>query len=505
MSGAIPDVRRRDVLVGGLGAMVGGAAVGGAGIAYAKTRDAGSAGAGTAMSLADAPPLEWFVSTRLFAPRVSTWTREGATPSAGLTFATPRIPLFRGVAWDHDGSPVWIDPDGHSMTDLRVQTYRGQRVLTYWTGLVLDGTGNGRGVLRDESYAVVAEVRPGNGVLADMHEFQLTSRGTALLTSYPTYSWDLSPVGGPTDGYVWGARLQEIDIATGEVVFDWEGLDHIDLEESQQGLNGKGGDLAQPWDPVHANSVEADGEDFLLMSARHTSACYKIDKRSGEIVWRMGGKRSDFEVPTAARFGWQHDLRRQPDGTLTIYDNHARAVETDARSAALRLAVDEERMTVRLVQALRRTDCYGHAMGNAQYLPDGHVMVGWGTDTRATEFDERGRAVWELDGLAQGSYRTYRAPWVGRPTTDPDVGVHDGAVFMSWNGATEVARWRVRAGASEQGLREVATVERAGFETSAPLDAEAAFVAVDALDAAGRRLGSSRTVEVARAHSARQL
>jgi len=483
---------RRTVLAGGLGAVLGGGAVGSAGLWYARSNDPQGNKGATAVSLSDAPPLQWFESTRLFAPEVSVWRQDGATPSEGLTFTTPRVPTFRAVAFDHDGSPVWIDPDGHSATGLRVQSYRGRPVLTYWTGLILDGTGNGKGVLLDETYATVAEVRMGNGVLADMHEFQLTSRGTALFTSYPTYVRDLSAVGGPTEGYVWGARIQEVDVATGEVLFDWEGLDHIDLEESYQELGDKGSARERPWDPVHANSVEEDGDDHLLVSARHTSALYRIDKRTGDIVWRCGGKRSDIRVPRKARFHWQHDLRRHRDGTITIYDNHARAIETDEVSAALRLEIDEDRKRARLVRALRHEDRYGYAMGNAQFLDDDHVVVGWGTDPVVTEFDERGEAIWELRGLGMGSYQAHRMPWTGRPTTRPDVAVgRDGAAYCSWNGATEVASWRVLTGSSRDRLRPDGEADRDGFETRVEVSGDTTWYAAEALDAGGEVLGRS--------------
>ena len=140
-----------------------------------------------------APEALRFVSSQLTAPRTEVWRRDGAAVAAGLLFTTPRTPTFRGVVYDDEAQPVWIEPDGSAATDLRVQTYRGRPVLTYWTGEIKEGTGNGKGVVLDERYLPVAEVRCGHGVLADIHEFQLTSRGTALLTSYPTLPYDLSP------------------------------------------------------------------------------------------------------------------------------------------------------------------------------------------------------------------------------------------------------------------------------------------------------------------------
>lgn len=490
-------VARRDVLVGTVGIALGAAAVGtgwalasGDGAPPTEEPDAAPATPPTS-------PVRTFVSTSLTAPDVVPWRKAGAALSAGLLLTTPRNPTFRAVIYDNDGEPVWIEPDGNAATELRVQRYRGRPVLTYWTGHILEGLGYGRGVILDERYLPVAEVRAGNGQLVDLHELQLTEEGTALVLAYPVRRADLSGIGGPVEGWVYGAQVQEIDVATGKVLFDWDGLEHIAITETvREPEDGEGESEEKPFDPVHLNSVEADG-DALLLSARHTSAIYRIDRRSGEVRWRFGGRLSDFEVPEGGEFGWQHDARRQPDGTITIYDNHEHAEKTDAVSAALRFEIDEQSMTASLVQALRHDDRYGYAMGNAQYLDDGHVLVGWGMDPVLTEFDETGEAVFELRDLALGSYRSYRSPWRGRPTTPPDLAVGpDGRAYVSWNGATEVVRWRVLAGPRSDRLVETATVDRGGFETVVPLDAGAGMVRAEALDADGRVLGRTRVVTV---------
>ena len=251
--------------------------------------------------------------------------------------------------------------------------------------------------------------------------------------------------------------------------------------------------MAAPFDPIHVNSVEEDG-DALLVSCRHTCALYKIDRRTGELIWRFGGRRSDFEIPEGGEFGWQHDLRRQPDGTLTIFDNHEHAEKTDAVSAVLRFDLDEESMAARLVQALRYEDRYGYAMGSAQFLEDGHVLIGWGMDPYVTEFDANGEVVFELSDVGLGSYRACRSPWMGRPTTEPDLAIGpDGAAHASWNGATEVARWRFLGGPALGRLRELTTVDRAGFETSAQIK-DVTHLQVEALARSGRVLARSRVL-----------
>ena len=500
-----PTARRRDLLLGGSGAVLGAAVVGGSwGIRTAgEDRSGGEQDKDTAAAPAGppaAPPTRRFVSTQLTVPDASLTVAATGPVAPGLTFTTPRTPQFRGVAWDVDGEPVWIEPDGGSVTDLRVQTYRGRPVLTYWTGEIKEGTGSGKGVLLDESYRVVAEVRAGAGVLADIHEFQLTDSGTALITSYPTMPMDLTPIDGPAEGWIWGGRVQEVDVATGEVLLDWEGTDHIDLEESVRALADTGADPLHPFDPIHVNSVEEWGPDHLLLSARHTSTLYRIHRRTGEVVWRLGGKRSDFEVPEEATFGWQHDARVHADGTISIYDNHDNAEEPDEGvvSAGLQLRLDEAAGTVEVVRALRHEDRYGYAMGNAQWLEDDHVLVGWGMDPYATEFDADGNVVWELGGLGLGSYRSWRGRWTGRPTTSPDVAVAGGAVHLSWNGATEVARWRLLghpAQRTRDAGRPLTTVPRDGFETTVDVTG-AAWVSAEALDAGGRVLGRTRRVGV---------
>lgn len=488
----VPRARRRDLLIGGGGVALGAAVTGGAWGLTSRGDDGAKEGAADVEAPTEpvAPPARRFLSTQLSAPQATAWRKDGAQLSAGLLLTSCRTPSFRGVIFDDDAEPVWIEPDGNAGLDLRVQRYRGRPVLTYWTGLVLEGLGFGKGVILDEQYRLVAEVRAGNGILSDFHEFKLTEQGTALFTAYPVLPWDLSPIDGPADGWIFGAHVQEVDIETGELLFEWNGMDHIDLTEThREREDGAGESQAHPFDPVHLNSVVRDGDGYLL-SARHTSTIYRVDGRTGEIMWRFGGERSDIEVPEGGEFAWQHDAQRQPDGTITIYDNHDNATETDSVSAALRFEVDEELGTATLLQALRHEDRYGFAMGNAQYLEDGHVVVGWGMDPIVTEFDENGEAVFELRDLGLGSYRSYRSPWVGRPTTTPDIAVVDGEAHVSWNGATEVARWRLRGGDGAT----VTTVDRTGFETAVPLAGVTGAVVAEALDRRGRVLGRTREV-----------
>ena len=113
--------------------------------------------------------------------------------------------------------------------------------------------------------------------------------------------------------------VQEVDIETGEVLFEWHSLDHVGLEESYyQSVAGP-----QDWafDYFHINSIDPNPDGYLTISARRTSAVYKVDRKTGEVVWRLGGKNSDFEMGPGTRTDWQHDARRHPDDNITIFDN----------------------------------------------------------------------------------------------------------------------------------------------------------------------------------------
>ncbi|GAA1198981.1 arylsulfotransferase family protein [Prauserella alba] len=401
------------------------------------------------------------------------------------------------------GEPVWFnvrDGDDEKPMDFRMQTYRGEPVLTTWQGAAPSGFGIGKGIVFDQAYRQIAEVNTGNGVAdADLHEFLITDRDTALIMAYNPVRADLRPVGGPADGWVSDGVIQEIDIESGEVLFDWRSLDHVDLAESQHPVEGQGTE-DQPYDYIHLNSIGLDDDGDLLVSARNTWAVYKIAKSDGALRWTLGGKNSDFRLGDGVEFAWQHDARRQPDGTLSLFDNAASPPQAN-RSRGLVLALNEDAMTA----AVDRE--YTHPagllcdnQGNLQLLDDGRAIVGWGCQPFTSEFDADGEWLtdWRTPEFVQ-SYRAYMGDWVGRPDDEPAVAVRRNAargvlVYASWNGATEVKRWRVLAGKRADELSAVVTVPRGGFETAISCDADGPFFAVAALDKQGNELGRSEPV-----------
>lgn len=500
-------VSRRHFIQGAGLAVVG--AVAGAGVARssifplppsaAAATPAPSAAPSAAAAAAAAPgqPDRTFTSTKLTAPHVSIWNDRPTAP--GLLFTGPMGHGANGLIMDNAGTPVWMEPTGGGVTDLRVQTYRGQPVLTYWSGKGIGGHGEGVGIIKDTTYTTIAQVSAGGGLKADLHEFTLTQAGTALMTSYPAVQADLTSVGGPAVGYIYDCRVQEVDVATGDVLFDWAASEHIDLTESfvrpSDDPAANGTTAAKAFDPFHVNSVDRRFDGYLV-SARHTHTAYLVTP-AGEIVWRLGGSRSDFAIPSEAAFAWQHDVRQRPDGVVSMFDNHYKD-GTTGTSRGLILAVDERARTVSLMLALAHGGHRGNAMGNVQFLDNGNYLVGWGSDPAATEFTADGTAIAEATGIGGGCYRAYRHPWTASPTAAPDVAVVPGngstmQAYASWNGATEVASWRFLSGPNPSSLAEAVVVRKRGFETNAAV-AAAAHLAVQALDAKGNILATSAVI-----------
>jgi hypothetical protein len=388
---------------------------------------------------------------------------------------------------DSGGQPLWIGPDARAY-DLRVQRYGGEPVLTWWRQV--DAPREGRVVIMDQSYRRIATVST-HGMPADPHEARLTQRGTILLIGYRIVPRDLSSVGGPSDGWVKDTVAQEVDVATGDVLFEWSALKHIPLTDSRIREDPYGtGTKSDPWDFAHVNSVSEDGDSFLI-SARNTCAVYRVNRKTGHVEWTLGGRSSDFRLVHGARFFWQHDAERQPDGTITLFDNHG-SYERGGESRGLQLRLDMKHRTATTVRAYPLPGGrLAATQGNMEVQPDGHVVLGWGSTPQYSEFTADGRLLLDADFGSGESYRVYRMPWVGMPATRPTLAVEGGTAYVSWNGATEVADWRFLAGTDADDATVVTTVARDGFETSVDVP-DQPYVAVQALDDDGTVLGTAQ-------------
>jgi outer membrane protein assembly factor BamB len=255
---------------------------------------------------------------------------------------------------------------------------------------------------------------------------------------------------------------------------------------------------------MHLNSIDVTPDGNLLVSGRHTWALYKLDRATGDVMWRLGGKRTQFEMGRGAQFAWQHDVRLPNPHLLTVFDNGDDGRTKTHPTRGLKLDVDERRRRVTLARAyLRHRPVDATAMGSARHLGDGHMAVGWGSAPYVSEFDADGAILADLrigTSSDQKSYRSFRQAWSGHPITAPALAAaRDGSsgratAYMSWNGATEVTHWRIEAGTRRSDLRPVGIVPRRGFETAVNLGTGEGYAAVTALDAHGRALGHSAVV-----------
>ncbi|MGB3632813.1 MAG: arylsulfotransferase family protein, partial [Rubrobacteraceae bacterium] len=350
----------------------------------------------------------------------------------------------------------------------------------------------------DRSYREIARVRA-DGFKGDHHEFLITSRDTALILIFDEVGADLSRAGGRTDGAAIEGVIQEIDIATGEVLFEWHSLDYVAPEESYTELSP---DQPGAYDYFHVNSIDVDDDDNLLVSAKAVNTIYKIDRRTGEVIWRLGGKKSDFEMGPDTRFVRQHDARRQADGTITLFDNGE--PETYKESFGMVLELDMDDMTAELARRYTHPDgIYADNQANMQVLPDGNVFIGWGSEPFFSEFSGDGQLLYSANLPPEAeSYRAFRYPWSGQPLDKPAVAAESGSndetsVYVSWNGATEVANWQVLAGPGPDQLTPTGSaVPRDGFETSIPVNTSESHVSVQGRDSSDKVLGTSETIEL---------
>ncbi len=514
--------RRQFLATGGL-LVVGGAAA--AALAVETTAKGSGGGSSPAASSGSPPPVvrrRYRSRTDLTSARVDVAAPLGSV-APGLIFLTPNNGLAPDglLIVDNAGKPVWIRPDtGSHAANFRAAVYRGKPVLTWWEGDVNGGFGAGQLVIMDDTYTELVRFAAGAGRKADIHEFQITPQGTALILT--DGGVPLLAGGSPPPWQNWDCIVEEVDIATGAVLFEWHTADHISPDKSvipppgstpgpsatADALAGTaratpGTSVPAPtipvYDSVHANAIELDTDGNLLVSARNTSTIYKVDRSTGAIRWRLGGKQSDFKMGPGATFALQHDVRRQADGTITVFDDGA----APSTSRAIVLDIDEVAMTASLIRAYPHPHAkLAMSQGNTQVLPNSNVFVGWGSTGYASEFSSDGQLLFDADfsGSIQ-SYRCFRYPWTAMPKGDPALAVDppsSGVVnaYASWNGATEVSSWEVLNGLSATKLTSLGTFPRTDFETVLAVKAASGYLAVNALDPKGAVLGTSQAVAI---------
>jgi len=431
---------------------------------------------------------------------ITTPARPGATP--GDFFLAP----YQGVGTagemivDGAGSLIWFHPApvNDAATNFEPQTYGGQTVLTWWQGRILAlGFGQGVDEIYSSTYQPIAQVAAGNGYEADLHQFTLTPQGTAWIDAFDPVQMNLSAMGGPANAVVNDSIVQEIDVKTGLVMWEWHALGHIPLRDSYAPVPH----TSINWDYVHVNSVDPGTHGDVLLSARNTWTVYDVDMHSGAFIWRIGGRYPSFKRGAGTAFHWQHDARWQAGGLVSLFDNGSSpAVEKQSRGLLLDPSTSTH--TVTLVKQFTNPSAtlLASSQGDLLNLPGGNWLMGYGGLPNFTEYNSSGQVLFDATlGRNVQDFRTFLAPWSSQPKTLPALAAQSTGsgqynVEASWNGATTVASWQVLAGASATSMAAVATARRSGFETTIAVHTSASHIAVAALDSAGRTLATSPAI-----------
>ena len=361
----------------------------------------------------------------------------------------------------------------------------------------------------DSSYQLIDTISPLNGYTGiDNHDIQLLPNGDYIYLIYFVFPLDMSAYGGMNPANIIGLVIQEQDKAK-NLVFEWHSWDHIPITDTNQDLT------AALIDYVHGNAIELDSDGNLLLSARNLDEIIKInhqitippDPNLGQTIWTLGGKANQFKfsagsgISDVLNFYYQQDIRRLPDGHITLFDNHAGHDASNSR--ALEYILDEtdpKNYTATLVWEYRQSpDTFSSIMGNVQRLASGNTLIGWGDNASVniSEIKPDGSKALEMNFNGSFiSYRAFRFQWVGNPTQPPRLALQTInnilTLTYSWNGATEIASYQIFAGNSTAATTFLASQPKTGFETSTALTADQAaycYFRVTPVD----RLGQART------------
>jgi hypothetical protein len=373
---------------------------------------------------------------------------------------------------DNDGDLVYYQPLDliPSSNDFKKQP---NGLLSYFSPVDGDVTYD----VMNNNYEVVRQIRAvddpetGEVYTIDNHGLQLLENGNALFMIHARRVIDLSAIipGGNEEAVVIGCVIQEVD-KNNNLVFQWRSWDHIGLPDTFEPFD------RDPLRYTHCNSVEVDRDGNLLVSFRNLHEVTKIDRQTGEIIWRMGGRQNEFEFLNDDGFTIQHDARRLADGHITLYDNgDARADDGEGVEArGVEYVVDEGNKTVEMVAEFRNIpQTYAKYMGNVQRLPNGNTFIGWGSSSAPvlTEFDGNGDKILEFKSMDNMfSYRAFRFPWRGFPLWPPQLAAYSEGdeihLAFSWNGSTETASYYIDSGRDPGAMSTLAWVTKTGFETT---------------------------------------
>jgi hypothetical protein len=330
-----------------------------------------------------------------------------------------QLPNRYGAIFDRHGVPVWWyqadgEPDNIQVLDDKTVTFDPVDQIAYQTGDYEIRTLGGR---------LLRVVRGANGASADIHEILLRPNGNYVIGAQVVRGGvDTTAFGGSANSSVIDVAIQE-QTPAGDLVYSWNSGDHTTVAETGRWWNFPLLD-PQPYDVSHWNSVEYDGP-YMYLSFRHLDAVYKVDRRTGQVVWKLGGTQTpqSLEVVGDARgdypFGGQHDARVLPDGTITIFDNSTGLADP---ARVVRYRIDEQARTATLVEEiLDPTIPFSLCCGSARKLASGDWLVSWGglaevagnfarTFGSVDGYDDRGRLLFELITPERFTYRAIPLP-----------------------------------------------------------------------------------------------
>lgn len=385
---------------------------------------------------------------------------------------------------------------------------------------------------------------------ADAHELWLTPHCTAIITAYDVRQYDLTHW-NITDGWLVDSYFQEIDLATGELLFHWQASAHMDIISDttyrppvfRQGLTK---DIGHDW--FHINSVEKDHLGNYLISARHACTIYYISGINGAVIWRLGGPNNDFKDVSGGKatdFTWQHHARWLDHDltTMSLYDDRSAGplhIDNEPLSRGMIVVLDYEKKEVRLDRSYYATgNINSDREGSMQVLTDspvpGNVMIGYGQEPAWSEFAANGTLLLDvrfgplgLERMSADNYRAMKVNWTAFPYWAPKIApgpkeswyynatdetfsiqlrdesghaLDNDTVYFSWNGATEIKSWAILASNATSNLTVAdhffTEIQRTGFEDHVFVGLNTKYVAAVAINGSDFVLGATDVLEMA--------
>ena len=482
-----------------------------AGLSYAFTvaisQSSGSPGTTATPPASNLPPPEFpdAVTIPQDIPHYTVTKTSPETAGEGYIFVAPFYWTKSTIGsylliLDNEGQMVYYRSMADALTamDFKLQpngllSYYDQKMATFY--------------LLDSHYQVVDSYTAGNGYQADLHDLQILPNGNALLMVYDAVPMDMSSIaqGGKPNATVTGLVIQEFDPSK-NVIFEWRSWDHIPFTDTTVDLTEQEVDL------VHGNALELANDGNLLLSSRNLSEITKIDLQTGAMIWRFGGKANMFKLVNGQPFAYQHDVRQLPNGDITVFDNQG-TTEQPAPSHAIEYKLDESNLTATQVwEYSHNPPVFATYMGNTQRLASGNTFLDWGAPytqgdyayVTMTEVSPDNQVLFELAfDQPYVSYRAFRFPWQGQPDDSPVMGyrIDDSGVTLgySWNGATEVASYRLWGGNAPDALQQMEEKAKDSFETQSHFDQlppDECYFQVAALDQGGNELARSQVLSI---------